>query len=348
MHRRALGDRSSLEDDAADPLPTQEFIRRVVEIGDESDCDFHSKAWLSALDFLRRRGMVDGNSVAFGTPLSSIKKHANIERVGQVVAVIKSYTPNGLGDLMVTLKDPSSTISASVHRKVFSEGEFGKDMKVGSVLVLQKVAVFSPTRSVCYLNITSRNIVKIFSKDSGPPSELYPTPLRSTVPCIESNENFRTPGNTLSLPQERTKGIISKLTLNATSKEIKDVDKQMGENEVSRSNHSDNGNRNQNRNVVLERESASPRQGRYGSVAKHLEVTPGDDHEIEMKDQSNNPCKLDEGDNPAWNAKNNVSSTNLVDTSESGGLERQVEIPIPKSSIPNWTEEQLDELLAFD
>lgn len=33
-------------------------------------------------------GMVDGNGVPFGTPVSSIKKQSNIERVGQVMPII--------------------------------------------------------------------------------------------------------------------------------------------------------------------------------------------------------------------------------------------------------------------
>ena len=63
---------------------------------------------------------------------------------------------------MVTLKDPTRTISARVHHKAASDGEFGKDITVGSVVVLQKVAVFAPTRSTCYLNITLRNILKVW------------------------------------------------------------------------------------------------------------------------------------------------------------------------------------------
>ncbi|KAL1359624.1 hypothetical protein AAHE18_04G120300 [Arachis hypogaea] len=62
--------------------------------------------------------------------------------------------------MMVTLKDPTRTISARVHHKAASDGEYGKDITVGSVVVLQKVAVFAPTRSTCYLNITLRNILK--------------------------------------------------------------------------------------------------------------------------------------------------------------------------------------------
>lgn len=39
-----------------------------------------------------------------------------------------------------SFQDPTATVSASVHRKVFAHAEFGKDaMTVGSVLVLQKV-----------------------------------------------------------------------------------------------------------------------------------------------------------------------------------------------------------------
>lgn len=55
MQRRALGHQSLL-DNAADPIPTQEFIRRVVENGDENDHDFNTNAWLCALEFLRREG----------------------------------------------------------------------------------------------------------------------------------------------------------------------------------------------------------------------------------------------------------------------------------------------------
>lgn len=37
------------------------------------------------------------------------------------------------------LQDPTGTIGASIHRKALSEGEFGKNISVGAVLVLQKV-----------------------------------------------------------------------------------------------------------------------------------------------------------------------------------------------------------------
>jgi hypothetical protein len=62
------------------------------------------------------------------------------------VAIVKTCTPNGLGDVMVTLKDPTGTIDASVHRKVISESEFGRDIRVGAVVILKQVCCFSLRR----------------------------------------------------------------------------------------------------------------------------------------------------------------------------------------------------------
>lgn len=36
-------------------------------------------------------------------------------------------------------QDPTGTIDASIHHGVISEGNFGKDISVGAVLILQKV-----------------------------------------------------------------------------------------------------------------------------------------------------------------------------------------------------------------
>ncbi|XP_054822056.1 uncharacterized protein LOC129320564 isoform X3 [Prosopis cineraria] len=318
MQRRALG-RQSLLEDAADSIPTQEFIRRVVENGDNNDHDFNTNPWHCALDWLRREGMVDRNSVPFGTPLSSIKKHINIERVGQ---------------------DPSGTIGASVHRKVFTEGELGNDIKVGSVLVLQKVAVFSPTRSVCYLNITLCNVVKIFSEDSESPSEIYPTALRRTAPSIGSSEKISMPDNASSLPRERTAGSNTSPSLHLGFMEMEAIDKQKGDDKASRS--------------IGGKQDSGSNHSEFVSIADRAEALGGGELEIGMENQSN-PYQLG-GDSPARNAQNNGSSVYLADTPESHGQEteliKQMEkdrgILIPKNSIPHWTEEQLDELLAFD
>ncbi|GJU70828.1 GPCR kinase [Tanacetum coccineum] len=88
------------------------------------------------------------------------------EKLEQVVAIVKSCSPNVLGDLNVTMKDLSGTIPETVHHKVIGEGGNGKDITVGAAMILANVSVFTPKPSEHYLNITKRNVVKIFRKDT--------------------------------------------------------------------------------------------------------------------------------------------------------------------------------------
>nr|GEY46411.1 hypothetical protein [Tanacetum cinerariifolium] len=88
------------------------------------------------------------------------------EKVEKVVTVIKSCTPNMLGDLTVTLKDLSAIISGTIHYKVLNDEVYGKVISVGAILILRNVLVFSPKSSGLYLNIILKNIVKVFYKDA--------------------------------------------------------------------------------------------------------------------------------------------------------------------------------------
>ncbi|GJZ60591.1 reverse transcriptase zinc-binding domain-containing protein [Tanacetum coccineum] len=67
--------------------------------------------------------------------LRDIKNYLKNGKLEQVIAIIKSCTPNALGDLSITLKN---------------------------------LSVFSPKPSMHYLNITMRNVVKVFYKDTVP------------------------------------------------------------------------------------------------------------------------------------------------------------------------------------
>ncbi|GKD09291.1 GPCR kinase [Tanacetum coccineum] len=91
-----------------------------------------------------------------------MKNYLNNEKLEQVVAIIKSCTLNALGDLTMTLKD----ISGTIHYKVLNEGVMEKDITLGASLILQNVLAFSPKPSIHYLNITMRNLVKVFPKDT--------------------------------------------------------------------------------------------------------------------------------------------------------------------------------------
>ncbi|KAL6183290.1 hypothetical protein ACLB2K_044701 [Fragaria x ananassa] len=211
MHRRS-------HTHSDEPVPTQE-LRRVVENGDEEDDDFAADSWLRALEF------GGGGS---RTPLGSIKKGLDTLRVAKVVAMIKSCTPNGLGDLMLTLKDPTGTIGATIHHKALSEGEFGKSISVGAVLVLQKVVVFSPSRSACYLNVTLNNIVKVISKDSGllATKEFPISPVNTPAPISESSKTLRMAQET-SLTAQSTQRIMKYLRQNTNVTGSENTEKHM-------------------------------------------------------------------------------------------------------------------------
>nr|GEW22776.1 hypothetical protein [Tanacetum cinerariifolium] len=140
-------------------MSTQEYIRKVIEDVGE-DADFTRTSWLSVLEYVN----VDGGIVTgcFG----DVKKFLKNRILEKVVAVIKSCTPNALGDLTITLKDLSGIISGTIHYKVLTEERFTKAITVEAALILHNVSVFSPKQSTHhYLNITKKNMVKVFHKD---------------------------------------------------------------------------------------------------------------------------------------------------------------------------------------
>ncbi|GKD63809.1 hypothetical protein Tco_1305917 [Tanacetum coccineum] len=131
---------------------------KVVE-----DDDF-KRSWISATEY------VNANGGTVSGCLGDIKNNPKKGKLDQVVAIIKSCSPNMLGDLTVTMKDLSGTIPGTVHYKVIGDGGYGKDIIVGAALILANVSVFSPKPSMHYLNITKRNMVKVFRKDTVPGS----------------------------------------------------------------------------------------------------------------------------------------------------------------------------------
>ncbi|GKD68293.1 F-box domain containing protein [Tanacetum coccineum] len=88
------------------------------------------------------------------------------EKLEQVVAIVKSCSLNALGDLNVTLKDLSGTVPGTINYKVLDVGSYGKDIIVGVAMILANVSVFTPKPSKHYLNITKRNVVEVFRKDT--------------------------------------------------------------------------------------------------------------------------------------------------------------------------------------
>ncbi|GKA10826.1 transposase, MuDR, MULE transposase domain protein [Tanacetum coccineum] len=115
---------------------------------------------VTALEFITHGGEIGGG--CFG----DIKSYLKNGKLEKVVAIITSCTPNVIGDMNVTLKDPSGTMSGIIHYKVLLDDGYAKDIKVGYALILRNVSVFCPKSSNYALNITLRNLVKIFQKDT--------------------------------------------------------------------------------------------------------------------------------------------------------------------------------------
>ncbi|GJZ27506.1 reverse transcriptase zinc-binding domain-containing protein [Tanacetum coccineum] len=114
-------------------------MKIVVEDVSEDE-DLKGGSWVSAVEFVN----ANGGGIVNGC-LGDIENYLKNGKLEQVIAIIKSCTPNVIEDLIVTLKDLS-----------------------GSALILANVYVFSLKPSMHYLNITMRNVVKVFHKDLVP------------------------------------------------------------------------------------------------------------------------------------------------------------------------------------
>ncbi|GKE29034.1 hypothetical protein Tco_1444418 [Tanacetum coccineum] len=73
----------------------------VEDVGEDED--FKGGSWVSAIKFVN----ANGGGIVNGY-LGDIKNYLKNGKLEQVVAIIKSCTPNAIGDLIVTPKDLSS------------------------------------------------------------------------------------------------------------------------------------------------------------------------------------------------------------------------------------------------
>ncbi|GJV75194.1 hypothetical protein Tco_1506778 [Tanacetum coccineum] len=146
-------------------IPGPAGIVQQAKLLEEKDDDFKSGAWVSATNYVNAYG-----DTVTGC-LGDINNNPKKGKLEQVVVIVKSCSPNVLGDLTVTMKDMSGTIPRTVHYKVIGEGGYGNDITVGADMILANVLVFSPKPSMHYLNITRRNVVKVFRKDTVPGSD---------------------------------------------------------------------------------------------------------------------------------------------------------------------------------
>ncbi|KAI3910396.1 hypothetical protein MKX01_034790 [Papaver californicum] len=340
MNRKARDNRIG-----EDQIPTQEFIRRMngEEDAGENDPDFKRNPWLCAVEF--DMGFEEGKS-----NLSSIKTCLTNKRVSLVIAMVKSCKPNGLGDLILTLKDPTGTIGANIHRKV-TESEFGKDISVGSVLILKQVVVFSPSRTGHYLNITLPNLVKVISKDySGPPIQGFSVSIVNSA-CLIDECNKTRSEMTEKVSFARS-GAIERFTSVAprryTNKELlvddDDNGRQLGENRAARGNS--------------QRGSSYEPAAEIGTQLMERSVTnQATQFTVRGGDTQNEECIMDVDDNclkdhaplENFNCTSNTvqhmsTARKFFDHLQHQENEGKGKYKKPTTSLPEWTDEQLDEL----
>ncbi|GKB62947.1 transposase, MuDR, MULE transposase domain protein [Tanacetum coccineum] len=140
-------------------IPGPAGLKVVEDVGE--DADFNS--WGVVVMRPKYECIFGGTVTGCLGDIDNFLKKGKLE---QVVAIVKSCSPNALGDLNVTLKDLSGTVPGTINYKVLDVGSYGKDITVGAAMILANVSVFTPKPSKHYLNITKRNVVEVFCKDT--------------------------------------------------------------------------------------------------------------------------------------------------------------------------------------
>ncbi|XP_065841350.1 homologous recombination OB-fold protein-like [Oscarella lobularis] len=80
-------------------------------------------------------------------------------KVAHLRVLVKSISETG-NSTSALLKDPTGEISGSIHRKLVEQ--HGSALSAGSVLILKRATVFSPTGHRHYLNVTPANVVRLY------------------------------------------------------------------------------------------------------------------------------------------------------------------------------------------
>nr|GEZ27890.1 hypothetical protein [Tanacetum cinerariifolium]GEZ27974.1 hypothetical protein [Tanacetum cinerariifolium] len=129
------------------------------------------EAWISTTNYVISTG---GTVIRCLGDINNFLKKGKLD---QVVAIVKSCSPNYLGDLNVTMKDLLGTVRGTVHYKVLDVGSYENNITTGVAMILANVFFFTPKTSEHYLNITKKNMVKNLDNHemrvTAPPSPLH-------------------------------------------------------------------------------------------------------------------------------------------------------------------------------
>jgi len=146
------------------PVQEQEGLeqRRVDQSEEECEGVGECVAWRKARQEL---GMIDKDSLVDKFNTNWIKEKSPAGTTKKMPFFLCKIGKLDLScvDPMVMLVDVEGKVEGSMHRDVIEQ--FGKEVRVGSVLVLQRVAVLVTARKE-YVNITLNNLVSIYTKSN--------------------------------------------------------------------------------------------------------------------------------------------------------------------------------------
>ncbi|XP_060882661.1 homologous recombination OB-fold protein [Labrus mixtus] len=145
---------------AAARLPSQGSSSQTEED------DFSGGAWASmkaetGLDERNPSCFLHSYSVVMVLRKAVLKQLAR-NKVPNMAVLLKSIIHTH-ADAKAVFKDPTGEIQGTVHRRLLEDRV--EELKVGAVLLLKQVGVFSPSHRNHYLNVTPNNLLRIYAPD---------------------------------------------------------------------------------------------------------------------------------------------------------------------------------------
>ncbi|GKA26144.1 ribonuclease H-like domain-containing protein [Tanacetum coccineum] len=107
--------------------PCNRHVRETITITSNQNTDGADDSVLSTQEYMKQVVEDVGEDEDFNRDIKTFLKNGKLE---QVVTIIKSCSPNALGDLKVTVKDLVGTLVGLIHYKVINEGGYGKEITV--------------------------------------------------------------------------------------------------------------------------------------------------------------------------------------------------------------------------
>ncbi|XP_070704483.1 homologous recombination OB-fold protein [Pempheris klunzingeri] len=113
-------------------------------------------------------------------------KQLDKNKVPNMAVLLKSIVHTH-ADARVVFKDPTGEIQGTVHRRLLEDRV--EELKVGAVLLLKQVGVFSPSHRNHYLNVTPNNLLRIYGPDGVGLTSTQPPPLVLVIFSLSVQES---------------------------------------------------------------------------------------------------------------------------------------------------------------